>query len=126
MKRKTKEECETELVEHILKIGLEGHSEIDECGKTYYEFRLSNGEFRYWTNMSEHNLQRILNTSKTKELTPKSFIERMTEDKERFAKGVTLNACPGDLVDGADRISTKDCDPKVSDCVKCWIKALES
>jgi hypothetical protein len=32
---------------------------IDEGKNTYYEFRLKNGEFRYWKNISDKNFKKL-------------------------------------------------------------------
>ena len=54
-----KVECEKEFVDYILKIGLIGYAEMDEKRNTYYEFRLKNGELRYWKNLSQENRERL-------------------------------------------------------------------
>lgn len=60
MKKKTKAECETEFVDYILsKGGIEKYCEMDERGKTYYQFWVKNGEIRHWTDMSPENLKRL-------------------------------------------------------------------
>lgn len=60
MAYKKKAQQEKEFVDYILSVGgIEGHAEMDEGRNTYYEFRLKNGTLRYWTNMSDENLNRL-------------------------------------------------------------------
>ena len=59
-----KSECEKEFVDHLLSVGIKAYAEMDEVDKkqnvhTYYEFRLNNGELRYWKDMSSENLKRL-------------------------------------------------------------------
>ena len=57
--KRPKFECEKELVDYILKIGLRRYSEMDEKGNTYYVFKLDNGELRYWKNLSQKNRESL-------------------------------------------------------------------
>ena len=51
--RKTKSESEKELVDYILSVGgAIKNIEMDEGNNSYHQFELSNGETRYWKNMS--------------------------------------------------------------------------
>ena len=63
MAKKTKADYETELVDHILAVGLEGSMSMYGEGKKrnnlYYQFTLKNGTQRHWTNMSAENLQKL-------------------------------------------------------------------
>jgi len=56
---RTKAECEKEFVDYLLKIGITAYAEMEEKSKTYYEFRLENGELRYWKDISVENLKRL-------------------------------------------------------------------
>ncbi len=57
--KRPKFECEKELVDYILKIGLRGYSEMDEKRNTYYVFKLDNGELRFWKNLSQENRESL-------------------------------------------------------------------
>ena len=63
MAKKTKAEYETELVDHILAVGLESsmsmYGEGRKRNNLYYQFTLKNGTQRHWTNMSLENLKRL-------------------------------------------------------------------
>lgn len=60
MAYKKKAEQEKEFVEYILSVGgIKSYREMDEGRKTYYEFLLTNDTRRYWTNMSNENLERL-------------------------------------------------------------------
>ena len=59
-----KTECEKEFVDYVLSKGIRGYAEMDVIDKkqnihTCYEFRLNNGELRYWKDMSRENLERL-------------------------------------------------------------------
>lgn len=63
MTRKTKSECENELVEHILKIGIKSCMQMYGGGRNrndlYYQFTLKDGTQKHWTNMSDENLKKL-------------------------------------------------------------------
>jgi hypothetical protein len=63
MAKKSKAECETQLVNHILAIGLESHMSMYGEGRKrnnlYYQFSLKDGTQRHWVNMSAENLKRL-------------------------------------------------------------------
>ena len=56
--RKTKSESEKDFVDYILSVGgAIKNIEMDAGNNSYHQFELSNGETRYWKNMSVENLR---------------------------------------------------------------------
>ena len=56
--RKTKSESEKDFVDYILSVGgAIKNIEMDAGNNSYHQHELSNGETRYWKNMSIDNLR---------------------------------------------------------------------
>ena len=56
--RKTKSESEKDFVDYILSVGgAIKNIEMDAGNNSYHQLELSNGETRYWKNMSIENLR---------------------------------------------------------------------
>ena len=62
--KKNKAYYEKQFVEELLKVGVSQYSAMDERNNTYYCFWLKDGTQRYWTNMSEKNLNNIVKSIK--------------------------------------------------------------
>ena len=50
-----KEHAEKLFVENLIKIGIEKYWCMEEKGRFYWKFCLKNGQYRYWTNLSQEN-----------------------------------------------------------------------